>query len=109
MRNGPVTNQSTVPLPVAAQYTVSSSYVENKQNLNSFEIKLLREFFHAESSGIVSIYLYMLYHYMIINPAKKETPHSFKGQQLEHKSLYRFVIYMSILEKFPSYNLTLSL
>ena len=45
----------------------------------------------------------------ILNPAKKETLHSFKGQQLENKSLYCFVIYMSIFEKFPSYNLTLSL
>ena len=27
-------------------------------------------------------------------PRKKTTPHSFKGQQLENKSLYRFVIYM---------------
>ena len=44
-----------------------------------------------------------------INPAKKETPHSFKGQQLENKSLYRFVIYMGFLEKYLSYNLTLSL
>ena len=44
-----------------------------------------------------------------INPAKKETPHSFKGQQLENKSVYRFVIYMGFLEKYLSYNLTLSL
>ena len=44
-----------------------------------------------------------------LNPSKKETPHSFKGQQLENKSLYRFVISMSFLEKFLSYNLTLSL
>ena len=33
-------------------------------------------------------------HAMNFNPAKKETPHSFKGQQLENKSLYRFVIYI---------------
>ena len=34
-----------------------------------------------------------------INTSKKETPHSFKSQ-LEHKSLYRFVIYMDrALEK----------
>ena len=45
----------------------------------------------------------------IINPANKETPHSFKAQQLENKSLYRFVIYMGFLEKYLSYNLTLSL
>ena len=32
---------------------------------------------------------------LYINRSKKETPHSFKGQQLENKSLYRFVIYMS--------------
>ena len=44
-----------------------------------------------------------------LNPAKKETPHSFEGQQLENKLLYRFVIYMSFLEKCLSYNLTLSL
>ena len=43
-----------------------------------------------------------------LNRSKKETPHSFKGQQLEYKSLYRFVIYMCILETFLSYNLTLS-
>ena len=42
-------------------------------------------------------------------PAKNETPHSFKGQQLENKLLYRFVIYMGFLEKYLSYNLTLSL
>ena len=48
-------------------------------------------------------------HSLHINPAKKETPHSFKGQQLENKSLYRFVIYMGFLEKYLSYNLTLSL
>ena len=42
-------------------------------------------------------------------PLKKKPPHSFKGQQLENKSLYRFVISMSFLEKFLSYNLTLSL
>ena len=47
--------------------------------------------------------------YELTNPAKKETPHSFKGQQLENKSLYRFVIYMVFLEKYLSYNLTLSL
>ena len=45
----------------------------------------------------------------LLNPAKKETPHTFKGQQLENKSLYRFIIYMRFLEKFLSYNLTLSL
>ena len=28
----------------------------------------------------------------VINPSKKETPYSFKGQQLENKSLYRFEI-----------------
>ena len=45
-----------------------------------------------------------------INPAKKETPHSFfKGQQLENKSLYRFVFQMSFLKKSLSYKLTLSL
>ena len=27
----------------------------------------------------------------IINRSKKETPHLFKGQRLENKSLYRFV------------------
>ena len=31
---------------------------------------------------------------VVINTAKKETPHSFKGQQLEDKLVYRFVIYM---------------
>ena len=35
-----------------------------------------------------------------INPAKKETPHSFKGQQLENKLLYRFVIYIGLRVKF---------
>ena len=50
-------------------------------------------------------YLYIETH-CNINPAKKETPHSFKGQQLENKSLYRFVIYMVFLEKYLSYNLT---
>ena len=44
-----------------------------------------------------------------INPAKKETPHSFKGQRLENKLLYPFVIYMGFLEKYRSYNLTLDL
>ena len=38
-----------------------------------------------------------------INPAKKETPHSFKGQQLENKLLYRFVMYGFFRE--ISYNL----
>ena len=28
-----------------------------------------------------------------LNPANKETPHSFKGQQLENELVYRFVIY----------------
>ena len=42
-------------------------------------------------------------------PLKKTTPHSFKGQQLQHKQLYRFVIQMSCLDKFLSFNLTLSL
>ena len=32
-------------------------------------------------------------HIMKIDTSKKETPHSFKGQQLKNKSLYRFVIY----------------
>ena len=31
-----------------------------------------------------------------INPAKKETPHSFKGHQLENKLLYRLVIYIGL-------------
>ena len=31
------------------------------------------------------------------NPLKKETTHSCKGQQLENKLLYLFVIYMSFL------------
>ena len=35
-----------------------------------------------------------------INPAKKETPHSFKGQQLENKLLYRFVIYIGFWRNF---------
>ena len=35
-----------------------------------------------------------------INPAKKETPHLFKGQQLENKLLYRFVIYIGLWVKF---------
>ena len=35
-----------------------------------------------------------------VNPAKKETPHSFKGQQLETKLLYRFVIYIVLWVKF---------
>ena len=37
------------------------------------------------------------------NAPKKETPHSFKGQQLEIKSLYRFNLH---LEKNLSFNLT---
>ena len=36
----------------------------------------------------------------IINPAKKETPHSFKGQQLENKLLYHLVIYIGLWVKF---------
>ena len=32
----------------------------------------------------------------VCKPAKEETPHSFKGQQLENKSLYRFVIYIGL-------------
>ena len=43
-----------------------------------------------------------------LKPSNKETPHSIKGQQLENKLLYRFVTYMSFLEKSLSYNLTLS-
>ena len=35
-----------------------------------------------------------------VNPANKETLHSFKGQQLENKSLYRFVIYIRLWIKF---------
>ena len=35
-----------------------------------------------------------------INPANKETLHSFKGQQLENESLYRFVIYIGLWIKF---------
>ena len=31
-----------------------------------------------------------------VNPVKKETPHSFKGQQLENKSLNRFEIYTGL-------------
>ena len=31
-----------------------------------------------------------------INPAKKETPHLFKGQQLENELVYRFVIYIGL-------------
>ena len=31
-----------------------------------------------------------------INTSKKETPHSFKGQQLKNKLLYRFVIYVGL-------------
>ena len=44
-----------------------------------------------------------------LNPSRKQTPHSFKGTQLENKSLYRFVIFMIFLDKILSYNLTLSL
>ena len=35
-----------------------------------------------------------------INPTKKETPHSFKGQQLDNELLYRLVIYIGLLVKF---------
>ena len=35
-----------------------------------------------------------------LNPANKETAHSFKGQQLETILLYRYVIYIGLLEKF---------
>ena len=31
-----------------------------------------------------------------LNPAKKETPHSFKGHQLENKLLYRLLIYIGL-------------
>ena len=34
-----------------------------------------------------------------INPAKREILHSFKGQQLENKSLYCFVIYIGLWKK----------
>ena len=36
----------------------------------------------------------------IVNTANKEIAHSFKGQQLETILLYRFVIYIGLLEKF---------
>ena len=36
----------------------------------------------------------------LINPANKEIAHSFKGKQLETILLYRFVIYIGLLEKF---------
>ena len=35
-----------------------------------------------------------------INPAKKETPHSFKGQQLENKWFYLVVIYIAVWGNF---------
>ena len=35
-----------------------------------------------------------------LNPAKKETPHSFKSQQLENKLLYPFSNYIGIWVKF---------
>ena len=45
--------------------------------------------------------------FLKINLSKKETPHSFKRQQLENKSL--FCNLHEFLETFLSYNLTLSL
>ena len=33
---------------------------------------------------------------VVLNPAKKETPHSFKGHQLGNKLLYRLVIYIGL-------------
>ena len=44
-----------------------------------------------------------------LNPAKKETPHSFKGQLLDKKLLYRFVNYIGLLGKILSFNLTSNL
>ena len=37
---------------------------------------------------------------VLVNTSKKETVHYFKGQQLETLLLYRFVIYIGLLEKF---------
>ena len=56
------------------------------------------------TQGVISLgkhcYFFILGSGFYINPANKETPHSFKGQQLENKLLYRFVIYMGFLEKY---------
>ena len=61
-----------------------------------------------ERGGLCFTYMQFISTIMV-DRSNKETPHSFKGQQLENKSLYRFVIYMSFLEKFLSFNLTSNL
>ena len=73
------------------------------------EINMFGEYRHLSDESVLLALTNGADYMVVINPANKETPHSFKGQQLQNKSLCRFVIYISFLEKFLSYNLTLSL
>ena len=52
---------------------------------------------HLTRYNIVTMLNLVVYNLQLVyhtKPSKTETPHSFKGQQLENKSLYRFVIYV---------------
>ena len=80
-------------------------------NILSSQIRIVCALFNSRPWNAVNPVLFRIYPLrhghvpiiiiiiIIIKPLKKETPHSFKGRQLENKSLqYRFVICMSFLE-----------
>ena len=55
---------------------------------------------YTNSSNVITIIsVNVMWCIMYINTSKKETLHSFKGQQLQNKSLYHFIIYIGLCKK----------
>ena len=70
--------------------------------MRQFNQEVSLEFTFEKTPTEMTWYVYLLWvRWLIIdsyylNTSKKETSHSFKGQQLENKSLYRLVIYIGL-------------